>query len=237
VIPSEQPSSAPVPTARITIHENFWDVFLEIITFGIHHNDEQIVEIEAESSIGIASIEYYISETDMTKEEAELLEYISYDNDEKPILRKGSSSIVYAKITDNNETVIYIRSDVIIVENINDNTQEPPVTSSPVVSPTVSPTDNQTMKPAITPSSNDKQLKRSIKIKFRAMGGKIGKKKAVTIKRRYGMKIKLPKKPVRKFYKFKGWYTKKKGGKKVTKKTKVPIRNTIYYARWKRKGI
>lgn len=46
---------------------------------------------------------------------------------------------------------------------------------------------------------------------------------------------KLPK-PQRKNYKFIGWYTKKKGGKKISKKTKAKFKSpTItYYARWKK---
>lgn len=44
---------------------------------------------------------------------------------------------------------------------------------------------------------------------------------------------KLPK-PTRKGYKFKGWYTKKSGGKKITKTTKVKFTNSYktYYAHW-----
>jgi uncharacterized repeat protein (TIGR02543 family) len=54
----------------------------------------------------------------------------------------------------------------------------------------------------------------------------------VTYAKKYG---KLPT-PKRSGYKFKGWYTKKSGGKKVTAKSKVAIlKTTTLYARWKKK--
>lgn len=40
--------------------------------------------------------------------------------------------------------------------------------------------------------------------------------------------------PIRKGYKFTGWYTKKSGGKKVTKITKGSYGNKTLYARWKK---
>ncbi|MDR2162734.1 MAG: InlB B-repeat-containing protein [Clostridiales Family XIII bacterium] len=48
----------------------------------------------------------------------------------------------------------------------------------------------------------------------------------------YGAKVKLTVKPTKKNYKFKGWYTKKKGGKKVT--TATVTKNVTYYAHWAR---
>jgi uncharacterized repeat protein (TIGR02543 family) len=41
---------------------------------------------------------------------------------------------------------------------------------------------------------------------------------------------------VRKGYKFLGWYTKKSGGKKITKSTKIK-KNTTYYAHWKKLAV
>lgn len=71
---------------------------------------------------------------------------------------------------------------------------------------------------------------KTIKLRFKS------EKKTKTVKNIYGKPIKLAKTPKRKGYKFKGWYTKKKGGKKVTKKTKVPWKKTTYYARWVKKS-
>lgn len=72
------------------------------------------------------------------------------------------------------------------------------------------------------------------KITFNKNGGKLSmKSKKVTIGKSYG---KLPK-PTRTGYSFKGWHTKKKGGKKITAKTKVKQKKShILYARWKKKA-
>jgi uncharacterized repeat protein (TIGR02543 family) len=68
-----------------------------------------------------------------------------------------------------------------------------------------------------------------------ANGGKIGKKKTATKTVTYASKYGKLKAPTRKGYKFKGWYTKKKGGKRITAGAKVTItKNTTLYARWKK---
>lgn len=74
---------------------------------------------------------------------------------------------------------------------------------------------------------------RKIKITFNPNRGKVStKKKTVTVSKKYG---KLPK-PRRRGYKFKGWYTKKKGGIKVTAKSIVNYSaNHVLYAHWKKK--
>jgi uncharacterized repeat protein (TIGR02543 family) len=80
-----------------------------------------------------------------------------------------------------------------------------------------------------------KQKNENVKVKFIANGGTIGKAKAktktVTIKG--GKSIgKLPF-AKRVNHKFKGWYTNKSGGKKITSKTKV-TKTTKVYAHWKK---
>jgi uncharacterized repeat protein (TIGR02543 family) len=67
-------------------------------------------------------------------------------------------------------------------------------------------------------------------VKFNANKGKVKtKKKTVIYNNKYG---KLPA-PTRKGYKFKGWYTKKSGGSKITKSLKVKIeKTTTLYAHW-----
>ncbi|MDR0817346.1 MAG: InlB B-repeat-containing protein [Clostridiales Family XIII bacterium] len=62
-------------------------------------------------------------------------------------------------------------------------------------------------------------------------------KKAKRIKKvKFGKKYGAFPKPVRKGYIFKGWYTKKKGGTKITAGKKVKITaNKTYYAHWKKK--
>lgn len=68
--------------------------------------------------------------------------------------------------------------------------------------------------------------------KFNANGGTVNKYAKKIVKgKKYGS---LPK-PARNGYKFKGWYTKKSGGKKITKKSKVASnKNYTLYARWKK---
>jgi len=76
---------------------------------------------------------------------------------------------------------------------------------------------------------------KKVKVTWHANGGKIGtaKTKVTTVKN--GAKIgKLLKAPKRTGYEFKGWYTKKTGGKKITSITKVK-KYITYHAQWKKK--
>lgn len=78
----------------------------------------------------------------------------------------------------------------------------------------------------------------SRKVKFQANGGSMSRTSSektssvtVTYNKKYGT---LPA-PVRKGYSFKGWYTKKSGGSKITASTKVKIKKgktQILYAHW-----
>jgi uncharacterized repeat protein (TIGR02543 family) len=89
----------------------------------------------------------------------------------------------------------------------------------------------------VVPDSKPSDTKaQKYKVKFNANGGKLSKakSKAVTKGKKYG---KLPK-PTRKGYNFKGWYTKKNGGKRVTANTVVGLtKNTTLYARWAKKQL
>ena len=80
---------------------------------------------------------------------------------------------------------------------------------------------------------NKKKTVRKIKITFKPNRGKVSTKtKYVIVSKKYG---KLPK-PKRRGYKFKGWYTKKKGGRKVTAKSIVKSSAShVLYAHWKKK--
>lgn len=73
-------------------------------------------------------------------------------------------------------------------------------------------------------------------VKFNVNKGKKLKKakasKQVTYAAKYGKLVT----PTRKGYKFTGWYTKKKGGKKISARSKVTVtKNTTLYAHWKKK--
>jgi uncharacterized repeat protein (TIGR02543 family) len=81
-----------------------------------------------------------------------------------------------------------------------------------------------------------KEKAASYKITWNGNGGKIGSKKTVSATVKKGSKIKnLAKTPKRSGYTFKGWYTKKSGGTKISKNTK-PTKSVTYYAQWKKKS-
>jgi len=75
---------------------------------------------------------------------------------------------------------------------------------------------------------------KKVKVTWNANGGKIGATKTTVTSVKKGAKIgKLPKTPTKVGYTFKGWYTKKTGGTKITKTSKVKKKVT-YYAQWKK---
>lgn len=74
------------------------------------------------------------------------------------------------------------------------------------------------------------------KITWNGNNGKIGTKKIVTTTVKKGSKLnKLAATPKRNGFSFKGWFTKKSGGTKITKNTR-PRKSVTYYAQWS-KGI
>ena len=73
-----------------------------------------------------------------------------------------------------------------------------------------------------------------VKVTWNVNGGKISSDKIVTTSVTKGAKVgKLSKTPKKAGYVFKGWYTKKSGGVKITTATKVKKKVT-YYAHWKK---
>ena len=76
----------------------------------------------------------------------------------------------------------------------------------------------------------------SYKITWNANGGKIETEKTVTTSVKKGSKInKFATTPKRNEYTFKGWYTKKNGGTKISKNTK-PTKSVTYYAQWNKES-
>ena len=81
--------------------------------------------------------------------------------------------------------------------------------------------------------SKEKSVK--YKITWNANGGKIETKKTKITYAKKGSKLgKLPTTPKLAGYSFKGWYTKKSGGTKISENTN-PKKSTTYYAQWKKK--
>ena len=86
--------------------------------------------------------------------------------------------------------------------------------------------------PALALAAESPRAAEKLKITWDANGGKIGTKKTVTTTVTKGNKIgKLPETPKYTGYAFKGWFTSKTGGTKVTTSTK-PTKATTYYAQW-----
>ena len=79
---------------------------------------------------------------------------------------------------------------------------------------------------------NVKLKSATVKVKFDLNGGTKVSFKSITVKR--GTKLGQIPTATKKRYKFLGWYTKKKGGKKITKNT-VVNENKTFYAHWKKK--
>jgi uncharacterized repeat protein (TIGR02543 family) len=75
------------------------------------------------------------------------------------------------------------------------------------------------------------------KITWNANNGKIGTKNTLTTTVKKGSKIKnMPNTPKRSDYTFKGWYTKKTGGTKISANTK-PSKSVTYFAQWNLKLV
>lgn len=119
-----------LPTGSIYLDENDDVIFSEFnsnIKFGYMFNENKHVKIEgSDSETGIKSIHYYISDEDLFNEKEtytddEIESTISskgwkeYNKSESIELKKGTKSIIYAKIADNSGNVKYISSQGIIV--------------------------------------------------------------------------------------------------------------------------
>jgi uncharacterized repeat protein (TIGR02543 family) len=73
------------------------------------------------------------------------------------------------------------------------------------------------------------------KVTFNANKGKVSGKAKLVKSVKYKSKLGKLSTPKRAGYKFKGWYTKKSGGKKITSSTKMSAKNVTCYARWKKR--
>ena len=74
---------------------------------------------------------------------------------------------------------------------------------------------------------------KKVKVTWKANGGKIGTKTTTTSMVKKNAKVGTLKTAKNTGYKFMGWYTKSKGGIKITKSTKIKKKIT-FYAHWKR---
>ena len=107
------------PTGSITVDGNSWTEFLNMITFGNYFKDTQDVTITAEDEgSGVNTISYYVANDAMSEEDVRNLDAgkwtegttfsVSPDN--------VSTSVIYAKLTDNAGNVRFISSDGLVFD-------------------------------------------------------------------------------------------------------------------------
>ena len=107
------------PTGEISIGTNKWNSFLNKITFGLFFKKTEQVTITAQDNeSGVASVSYYISDSELTEEEVKKLDNWTAGNTDKTTFRisQDKSCVVYAKITDKQGNVTYISSDGLVFD-------------------------------------------------------------------------------------------------------------------------
>lgn len=130
-------------TAKLTVVDdnNFWEKFLETITFGLWKKESKQIKIEAEDNLsGIMSIEYYEQNSNFQNVSTDVsVEDIVKDFEWKTceITRDGLKAsdtiditlealtnkkvVVYAKVTDYAGNVSYFRTDGMLFDNVTPN--------------------------------------------------------------------------------------------------------------------
>ena len=115
----ERLKDAGAPTGEISISTNHWNSFLHTITFGLFFKETEQVTITAQDNeSGVASVSYYISDSELTEEEVKKLENWTAGNTDKTTfsISPDKSCVVYVKITDKQENVTYISSDGLVFD-------------------------------------------------------------------------------------------------------------------------
>lgn len=105
------------PTGKVEfVGRAMWQEFLNTITFGLFCKDEVTVRITADDNLsGVASIEYCLSDEAMTLDEVKAItDWYRYNGTFG--IGPEDSYVIFAKITDNNDNVVYISSDGIVVD-------------------------------------------------------------------------------------------------------------------------
>lgn len=106
------------PAAEVVIGENRWSAFLNTITFGLFSNETQRIVVNASDlGSGVASVQYYITESALALDEVRALdEWADYT---KPIkVSPNGKYIVYAKVTDNSGNVTYVSSEGLMLSTV-----------------------------------------------------------------------------------------------------------------------
>lgn len=101
----------------IYVVENWWQEFLETITFGVYQKETQTVQIKAhDDESGMHSISYYVSEAALTLDEVKSLQQWVEGNEFVMDVSVPQKYIVYARLENKAGLVTYISTDGIVIE-------------------------------------------------------------------------------------------------------------------------
>lgn len=112
------------PTGEITITKTTWKEVINKVTFGKFFKNDTLVTInptDPESGSKLKSIEYYVSDKQLTEDEIKAIGttegtgWTAYDQTEKFTIDRNSVNVVYAKLTDNAGNVTYLSSDGVVI--------------------------------------------------------------------------------------------------------------------------
>ncbi|MBD5137701.1 MAG: hypothetical protein HDT39_17475, partial [Lachnospiraceae bacterium] len=111
---------AGAPTGEISISTSKWNSFLNTISFGLFFKKTEQVTITAQDQeSGVASVSYYISDSELSEEGVKALttEWTAVNVATVTFgISEDVSCVVYAKITDNQGNVTYISSDGMVFD-------------------------------------------------------------------------------------------------------------------------
>ena len=104
------------PTGEIIIGTNKWNEFLNELTFGIFFKDTQEVTINAVDNSGVVFVSYLVTDKELSEAELNSLVFRAY---EEPFsIDPNGEYIVYVMLVDENINITYLRSDRIMLDNI-----------------------------------------------------------------------------------------------------------------------
>ena len=103
------------PNAEITVSTNKWNSFLNTITFGLFFKETQDVTVSAsDSGSGVGSVQYYLADGTLSETELNAIDdWTAYNGTFK--INPNNKYVIYAKVTDKAENVIYVNSDGMVL--------------------------------------------------------------------------------------------------------------------------
>lgn len=102
-----------LPTGKIIVKENSWKSFLNTITFGLFFDAKFDVTITgADNETGVKSIEYYKTSSAVD----DITSVTTWTIGTSFSVESEGKYIIYAKITDNADNVLYISTDGLVID-------------------------------------------------------------------------------------------------------------------------